>query len=120
MPPPSPAFPRKKKPALTAKEAMKAKMQARAGKKAANPAPSQAAERTTAQATDAARDELRASAAAKPRNSGAARSRDGGAAKPRDAAPSSVRRDKEEAAAEAPAKKPGLLRRLMNLFRRSG
>ncbi|WP_187345925.1 hypothetical protein [Sorangium cellulosum] len=110
-PPPSPAFPKKKKPAITAKEAMKAKVQARAGKKAAKPAPSPAAERATDHATAAAREEPRASAAAKPR--------DNGAAKPRDAAPKSVRRD-QAATPEAPAKKPGLLRRLLNLFRRSG
>ncbi|WP_437877843.1 hypothetical protein [Sorangium sp. So ce513] len=142
MPPPSAAFPRKKKPALTAKEAMKAKVQARSGKKAAKPAPDGAAERTTNRAADAGSNPLGdaanntphdarndkprdaasnkpGDAAGKPRDT-ASKRRNGAATASSGAAPTSVRRDQEQAAASAPATKPGLLRRLLNLFRRSG
>ncbi|WP_437758453.1 hypothetical protein [Sorangium sp. So ce1389] len=134
---------------------MKAKVQARSGKKAAAKlAADGAPERTKSHAAEAAREERGASAsstgggaatrprdaaakprdaaakprdaAAKPRDaatgsrSAAARTRDAAAAAPGDAAPRSARRGQDQATADEPAKKPGLLRRLLNLFRRSG
>ncbi|WP_159396881.1 hypothetical protein [Sorangium cellulosum] len=140
MPLPSAAFPRKKKPALTAKEAMRAKAQARAGKRPAKPGPDRAAETTAGQAANAVREEPatpagraggdakkpRDAAATKPRDAAAAKPRNAAAAKPRDAAatpgdaaPGAERRGEEQTASAAPAQKPGLFRRLLNLFRRS-